>query len=118
MTNNIYRILLTAALLVIPIMMPAADLPSLPVASQIKTGMLDNGVAYYLVTNHTEKGKADIALVQKSGFGDETPLTAGSTAVHAMGIDDAASFPFGHAVQLSFQKLHLAWTFRIRGKLS
>ena len=85
MTNNIYRILLTVALLVISIMMPAADLPSLPVAPQIKTGMLDNGIAYYLVTNHTEKGKADIALVQKSGFGDETPLTAGSTAVHAMG---------------------------------
>ena len=85
MTNNIYRILLTVALLVISIMMPAADLPSLPVAPQIKTGMLDNGIAYYLVTNHTEKGKADIALVQKSGFGDETPLTAGSTAVLAMG---------------------------------
>ena len=62
MTNNIYRILLTSALLVISIMMPAADLPSLPVAPQIKTGMLDNGIAYYLVTNHTEKGKADIAL--------------------------------------------------------
>ena len=117
MTNNIYRILLTSALLVISIMMPAADLPSLPVAPQIKTGMLDNGIAYYLVTNHTEKGKADIALVQKSGFGDETPLTAGSTAVHAMG--SLTMLPhFGHAVQLSLQKLHLARTFRIRGKLS
>ena len=47
--------------------------------------MLDNGVAFYLVTNHTEKGKADVALVQKGGYGCETPLTAGSSAVHAMG---------------------------------
>ena len=85
MVDNIRRILLTLSLLVISIMMPAADLPTLPVASRIKTGMLDNGIAYYLVTNNTEKGRADIALVQKGGYDSETMLTAGSTAVHAMG---------------------------------
>ena len=82
---NIRRILFSLSALLVSIMMPAADLPSLPVASRIKTGMLDNGIAYYLVTNNTEKGRADIALVQKGGYDNETPYTAGSTAVHAMG---------------------------------
>lgn len=85
MIDNIHRLYVSLLLLTISIMVPAADLPSLPVASKIKTGVLDNGIAYYLVTNSTEKGRADIALVQKGGYGNETPLTAGSTAVHAMG---------------------------------
>ena len=46
--------------LLVSIMMPAADLPSLPVASRIKTGMLDNGIAYYLVTNSTEKVQVNV----------------------------------------------------------
>lgn len=85
MRNYILHVVILLPALLFSIMMPAADLPTLPVASQIRTGMLDNGVAFYLVTNHTEKGKADVALVQKGGYGCETPLTAGSSAVHAMG---------------------------------
>ncbi len=69
----------------VSVKMPAADLPSLPAASQIRTGALDNGIAYYIVTNNSEKGKANVALVQKSGYDYETPYTAGSSAVYAMG---------------------------------
>ena len=84
--KSIFYILLPAvSCLLSSITVPAADLPSLPVAPQIKTGVLDNGIAYYLVTNSTEKGRADIALIQKGGYGYETPATAGSSAVHAMG---------------------------------
>lgn len=83
--DMLYRLLASVSVLMISIIVPAADLPSLPVASQIRTGVLDNGVAYYLVTNHTEKGRADIALVQKGGYEYETPYTSGSSAVHAMG---------------------------------
>ncbi|MGM9742973.1 MAG: hypothetical protein ACI3ZC_07930, partial [Candidatus Cryptobacteroides sp.] len=64
--------------------MPAADLPVLPSASQVKTGFLDNGIAYYIVTNPTEKGRADMSLVQKGGYGDEDEASAGSSAVNAM----------------------------------
>ena len=85
MRNYILHVVILLPALLFSIKMPAADLPTLPVASQIRTGVLDNGVAFYLVTNHTEKGKADVALVQKGGYGCETPLTAGSSAVHAMG---------------------------------
>ena len=67
----------------LPIIVPAQDLPTLPVAPQIKTGRLGNGVSYYLVTNGTDKGTADIALVQRTGRSDETGATAGETAVQA-----------------------------------
>ena len=83
--SKIYGILASAVLMLFSIIMPAADLPTLPVASRIKTGVLDNGIAYYLVTNGTEKGKADIVLVQKGGYSDECTADAGSSAVNAMG---------------------------------
>ncbi len=83
--SKISGILASAVLMLFSITVPAADLPKLPVASQIKTGVLDNGIAYYLVTNNTEKGRADIALVQKGGYGDENTASAGSSAVNAMG---------------------------------
>ena len=41
------------------------ELPSLPKAKEITTGLLDNGVSYYLVSNSESKGFADIALIQK-----------------------------------------------------
>ena len=60
--NTLYRITISLAAVLISTIMPAADLPQLPVASSIKTGTLDNGIAYYLVTNSTEKGKAVLLL--------------------------------------------------------
>lgn len=63
----------------------AAGLPALPTASRIKTGVLDNGISYYIVTNATEKGRADIALVQKGGYACDTESTLGSTSVNMMG---------------------------------
>lgn len=82
-----YRFLFIAVVLLMTsvIRTSAADLPSLPPSSVIQTGVLDNGIAYYLVTNTLEKGKTDIALVQRGGFADETQFTAGSSAVNAMG---------------------------------
>ena len=65
--------------------MPAADLPILPTAPQIRTGLLDNGVTYYIVTNSTEKGKADIALIQRVGTAVEDDRTAGDGIVRARG---------------------------------
>ena len=70
--NTLYRITISLAVVLISTIMPAADLPQLPVASSIKTGTLDNGIAYYLVTNSTEKGKADVALVRRGGYDMES----------------------------------------------
>ena len=43
----------------------AQPLPSLPAASEVVTGILPNGISYFLVSNPSSKGRADFALVQK-----------------------------------------------------
>lgn len=85
MKSYSYQLLISALLVLLPIMMPAADLPKLPTAQQIRTGTLDNGITYYIVTNSTEKGKADIALVQRVGTAMERGATAGDAVVRARG---------------------------------
>ena len=88
--------------------MPAADLPALPAAPQIRTGALDNGITYYLVTNPTEKGKADIALVQRAGTAAEDGHTAGDGIVRARG----ALTELPHFMTLSPQRFlsrHAIW---------
>ncbi len=62
------------------IIIPAQDLPVLPVDSAIKTGTLPNGTSYYIVSNPTLKGLADFALIQKTGVGN-IPDTASFRAV-------------------------------------
>lgn len=62
----------------------AQTLPSLPPASNIMTGVLPNGVSYYIATNANGTGEVDMALVQKAGKADEGPY-AGETTVRARG---------------------------------
>lgn len=50
-------------------MMPAQNLPALPVDGKIQKGVLTSGVSYYIVSNPTVKGLADVALVRR----DELP---------------------------------------------
>ena len=45
----------------------AADLPKLPNDPAVAKGVLANGLTYYIVSNPTSKGKADFALVQRTG---------------------------------------------------
>ena len=72
-------------LVLFPIIVPASDLPELPKSSRVHTGTLENGVNYYVVTNDTQKGKVDVALVQKVGTGMESVKEAGSSVVIARG---------------------------------
>lgn len=101
MRKVLYGILVSISVFLSSVAVRAADLPSLPAASQIRTGSLDNGIVYYIVTNGSEKGKANVALVQKSGYDYETPRTAGSSAVYAMGALSSlphfkSNSPFGY----------------------
>lgn len=86
-----FRALLICCLLFLPTIVPADNLPSLPASSDIKTGTLDNGIKYYLAVNPKQKGLADVTLVQKAGFGDETPAKAGESVVVSRG--SLASLP-------------------------
>lgn len=62
-------------------MMPAQDLPSLPVDGKIQKGVLTSGVTYYIVSNPAVKGLADVALVRR----DELPGTETRSQVESLG---------------------------------
>ena len=83
MNRHVFQLFLIVLLTLIPRIVPATDLPKLPMASEIRTGRLENGVTYYLVKNSTERGKADIALVQRVGTGTEDSRSAGDGGVRA-----------------------------------
>lgn len=53
------------------------ELPSLPQDPAVSSGVLPNGVSYYIVANRTMKGVADFALVQKTAFGKADSMYAG-----------------------------------------
>lgn len=53
---------------------PAQSLPSLPIDSRIKKGTLRCGVTYYMVTNPSAKGYADIAIIQRDQPTSAAPL--------------------------------------------
>lgn len=65
MTNLAKYALFALALAVSSITVPAADLPTLPVDKRIIRGTLGCGATYYMVTNPTEKGYADIAVIRR-----------------------------------------------------
>ena len=66
-----HKVLLLLALLFYSTIVPAQKLPSLPTDSRIQKGTLACGVRYYMVTNTSAKGYADIAVIQR-----DTPLSA------------------------------------------
>lgn len=98
-----FNIFVLALTVLLPISVPAADLPVLPKDGNIKTGTLPNGVSYYVVQNASYKGLADIALVQKAGTDDETEALRGSAFVQARG--SLADLPhFSHNSPFSYLK--------------
>ena len=69
MTNFAKYALFVLALAVSSITVPATDLPTLPTDKRIIRGTLGCGATYYMVTNPSEKGYADIAVIRR----DEAP---------------------------------------------
>ena len=68
MTNLLKYALFSLALVVSSITVPA-QLPTLPVDKRIQKGTLGCGATYYMVTNNSVKGYADIAVIRR----DEAP---------------------------------------------
>ena len=66
MTNFIKTVVISLALAINSISVPAAGLPTLPVDSRITKGTLGCGVTYYMVSNPSAKGYADIAVVRRN----------------------------------------------------
>ena len=69
MTNRLKYVLFSLALVLSSISVPAADLPTLPVDKRIIKGTLGCGATYYMVSNTSVKGYADIAVIRR----DEAP---------------------------------------------
>lgn len=53
---------------------PAQTLPSLPADSRVQKGTLGSGVTFYMVTNPSQKGYADIAVIQRDHPLSASPL--------------------------------------------
>ena len=56
--------------LLFSIIVPAQDLPKMPADPAVLSGVLPNGLSYYIASNASGKGLADFALVQKTGRGN------------------------------------------------
>lgn len=63
--RNQIRLILTLAGLVLSIMMPAQELPPLPVDKAVKKGVLGCGVTYYMIPSASDRGYADFALIRR-----------------------------------------------------
>lgn len=91
-----------------PKTVPAADLPSLPVAPEIRTGVLANGLTYYLVTNPSFAGLVDVALVQRAGLQDENESSRGETTVQSRA--SLTDLPhFSRSTPFSFMRDKAMW---------
>ena len=77
-----FRFTLTFLLSLLTFTLGAQSLPSLPAASGVVTGTLPNGITYYLVSNPSVKGHADMALVQKGPVREEVAKAALSELPH------------------------------------
>ena len=67
MKEVLIRSVAILSVLLVSITMPAQDIPSLSSDKAVTSGVLPNGMSYYLVPNKASLGKADFALVQKTG---------------------------------------------------
>ena len=69
----------------------AQDLPLMPPDPAVTTGVLPNGMTYYLVANPSSKGLADFALIQKTGR--QTVSSSDASKVVSASQEALASLP-------------------------
>ena len=68
--------MLTLLVLLSSVSLGGSGLPRMQDDKTIEKGVLPNGTAYYVVSNSSSKGMADLALVQKTGKGTTDELSA------------------------------------------
>lgn len=66
MKYGFIRLVVLIAGVLVSIIMPAQDLPLLPSDPAVKTGVFPDGLTCYVAANQSEKGFADIAVIDKS----------------------------------------------------
>lgn len=68
MKSGLRQIIAFVPAILLSIIMPAQELPLMPADPSILSGVLPNGMSYYIAPNHSYKGMADFVLVQKTGL--------------------------------------------------
>lgn len=66
--NRIRHILSVLYVILMPLVLPAQNLPVLPSDAAVVQGVAPNGMTYYVIGNASAKGMADFALVQRTGW--------------------------------------------------
>ena len=68
MKSGLRQIFAIVPAILFSIIMPAQELPVMPADPSIVSGVLPNGMSYFIAPNSSYKGVADFTLVQKSGL--------------------------------------------------
>ena len=64
MMHRLRHTVLALAAIMLPVLLCGQSIPKLKQASEITSGVFDNGVEYFFVNNDIRKGCADFALIQ------------------------------------------------------
>ena len=94
MKKGVRHIFASALVMLFACVLHAQEIPVLPADPAVTSGVLPNGMSYYIVSNGSEKGFADFALVQRTGFctvPDSLSCMVGATAYSAL--DSLPHFP-------------------------
>lgn len=67
MKSGLRQIIALVSAILLSIIMPAQNLPVMPGDPSVISGVLPNGMSYYVASNASHNGMADFALVQKTG---------------------------------------------------
>lgn len=97
MLKNIFRLVLGMMLLVAPGLLRAQENPMmqpLPLMQNVKTGVLPNGLTYYILHNEEPKGRANFYIAQKVGSSLENPEQLGlAHFLEHMAFNGTTNFP-------------------------
>lgn len=82
MKSVLRQLIALVSAILFSIIVPAQELPVMPGDPDVVSGVLPNGMSYYIASNFSCKGVADFALIQKTGRKNVTD-TSGNAVVQA-----------------------------------
>ena len=93
MKLGLRQILATIPALFFTVLLPAQELPLMPADPAVASGVLPNGMSYYIASDSSEKGLADFVLVQKTGSENAPDSTSSGVCAGLVARDALSSLP-------------------------
>lgn len=107
MKSGLRQIFAFVPAILFSIIVPAQELPVMPDDPAVVAGTLPNGMSYYIAQNASDKGRADFALVQKTGRKNVADSAAVADKAVAIAREALVSLPrLGSASPLKFFTSH------------